>query len=309
MRLIYDGVDITSSINIMSAKLKDNASGKADSIEIIFSDAEKLWRQWSPQKGDKIELQEEGFSSGLMYIDEHGIDNGRYIIRALSAPLTAKTPKTRTWENVRFKKMAQDLAKDIGLILETYDIDNQIYDRLDQIDKTNLAFLEEYCKMEGYCLKITNGKAVIYDERKLEQVPPALTITSDLLIDDYEFFSISSGLYSSCLILYLSNSTNKLVKYQYTPIAAPIGPILRPKIRAASQGEAERFARSLLRSVNKFETQGHCYINLNTSIAAGNIVEVSGMGSFDGKYFIDNIMHIFTSGKSFIGIRKVLEGY
>ncbi|HHW03416.1 MAG TPA: hypothetical protein GXX35_11530 [Thermoanaerobacterales bacterium] len=308
MKLIYEGTDITADVNIISAKIKDNASGVADSLEIIFSDTEKLWRQWNPQKGDKIELQADGFSSGLMYVDEPGLSRGKFSIRALSTPLTAKTPRSKSWENVRFKKMAQDMAQGIGLAFETYDIADPLYDRLDQIDKANLEFLNERCILEGYCLKITDGKVVIYDERKLEQESPVLTITPDMLIGDYEFFSISSGLYSSCLILYLSN-TDRLIKYQFTPSNAPAGPILRPKIRASNQGEAERFAKGLLRAANKYETQGRGFIRLNTSIAAGNVVQVSGMGAFDGSYFLESVIHNLTGGKSFLNMRKVLEGY
>lgn len=308
MELIYNGIDITNKVDIMSASIFDRCGGNADSINLLFSDSQKLWRKWNPLKGDLIIVSHGNFSSGVMYVDETEALKGRYGINALSTPLKAKSNKSYSWENIRFKGIAKQLVEEIGLSLETYDIEDYLYDKLDMIDKTNLGFLNTRCILEGYSLKITNGKAIIYDEKSLEKYNAVKDITEDLIIGDYSLGTVSSGLYSACEIEYFSNN-NKLIKYRFSPKNPPIGPILKSNIRANSQGEAERYAKGILRNVNKNEITGRFNIGLDMNLAAGNTVNLKGFGSFDGKYFINIIRHDLLNGKSYLKVRKVLEEY
>ena len=69
MRLIYEGTDITKDVEINKAMIVDTSGGEADSLEIRFSDTQRLWSKWRPEKNHRIELNKQGFSSGEMYID------------------------------------------------------------------------------------------------------------------------------------------------------------------------------------------------------------------------------------------------
>lgn len=308
MQLIYNDIDITNDIDIISASTTDNCGGKADCIDLVFSDSQKLWRQWEPKKDDRIILTDKGFSSGLMFVDQLGIKKGKFNLNAISTPLKSKSNNSKSWENIRFKEMAKQLVEEIGLQIETYGIGDYLYDRLDMINKTNLEFLNERCVLEGYSLKITNGKAIIYDEKLLEQCAAVKDITEDLFIGDYNFDIISSGLYASCEIEHFSNE-DKLIKYKFAPENAPIGPVFKIDMRATNQGEADRYTEGILRKLNKNEVVGNFYLNLDTSLAAGNTVNLKNIGMFSGKYFIKSIKHMHTAGKSYLKVRKVLEGY
>ncbi|KNF08559.1 hypothetical protein CLPU_6c00450 [Gottschalkia purinilytica] len=306
MQLIYKDTDITNEVDIIIANLVDNAGGKADSVEILLGDSKKYWRQWNPQKNDEIIIRKDGFDSGVMFIDELYIENSKFRINALSTPLDAKTKKTRSWENIRFKKLAYDIARDIGFTLETYGVEDWLYDRVDQVEKVNLEFLNERCILEGYCLKVTDEKLVIYDERKLENMSPALTITENILIGPYNFKTVNNKTYSSCLIRHLKE--HEVIEYRYDDLNI-YGPTLKPNIRVSNLGEAERYSKNLLRNANKKEFQGRFYIKLDTSVSAGSIVEIKDMGSFNGNYIIDSITYYLTQGKSLLNVRKILEEY
>jgi uncharacterized protein len=307
LKLIYENVDITNDVEIINAAVSDNAGGVSDSLDIIFFDKEKLWRSWNPQKGDEIILEHEDFSSGIMYVDETGISKGLFSLRALSQPLKAKTPKTKVWENTKFISFATDMAESVGLKLETYGIIDWTYERVEQIEETSLAALNMRCKLEGYSLKISNGKAIIFDENTFEAVNPVTEITEEDFLGDYSFKRISSGLYSSCLINV--RQSDGVTVFEYKPSISVIGPVLRPKVRATNIGEAERFAKNLLRNENKFEYIGSCGIKLNTTLAAGNTISAPDIQPYNGTYFLEKVIHNLTAEKTYLKMRKRVEGY
>ncbi|MCR4436157.1 MAG: hypothetical protein QHH06_10290 [Clostridiales bacterium] len=308
MQLLYAGTDITDSVRILKADIHDTAGGEADSVDVLLSDTDKLWRAWAPVKGDVLEVKQAGFTSGAMFIYFIQGFRGKFVLKAKSIPLEAKTPRTRTWENIRFIGFVGDIARNYGFEFDTYNIDNWLYDRLDQVEIPDLQFLAQRCNMEGYCLKVNNRKIIVYKESALEARPPVLSLSLNNLIGDYGFYTISEGLFSSCLVRYLDNH-GSLVNYQYTPANAPAGPVLKANIRAASQSEAQRYAQGLLRGKNKWETWGDIAIKLNTSIAAGNTLDMTGLQMFSGKYFVHSCTHQFLNDKTVLRIRKILEGY
>lgn len=308
MQFIYSGKNITNDVKIMQADIRDTAGGEADSIEICLSDAENLWREWSPSKGDVMELKQAGFSSGVMYVDYLQDIPGKFILKGRSTPPGAKIERMKTWENVRFMQPVNDIAQTYGFSVSTHSITDWLYDRLDQMDTTDFQFLASRCMLEGYCLKITNKKLTIYDEKILEKAASILTLYEQDLIGEYNLQSCSEGLFSWCLIRYVDTS-NALITYQFNPAGAPKGPGLKPEIRAASLAEAQRYAAGLLRYKNKWETYGDITIYLNMDLAAGNTLTLIGMGWFSGKYFIHHCVHKLLAGQTRLRIRKVLEGY
>lgn len=309
MQLFYNNIDITKDVKIIKASISDNCGGIADSISLLLSDTDKLWRQWGPQKNDRLVLNSDRFTSGLMYIDEMFLLRGKFSIKAISTPLEAKTRRTRAWENISFKKLAADLAEEIGLSVEFYSITDWIYDRLEQLEKTNLEFLNERCILEGYNIKATNGKIIIYEESQLESANSVYSFDESSFIGEYSFECISSGLYSASEIKYFAAS-NEILTYKYTNNNVPVGPVLRLKnLRVSSIGEAERYARNLLKYHNKNEVQASFTTVLNNSIAASNTIQINGIGSFSGKYFVEAIRQDIAGNKSHIKARKSLEGY
>lgn len=309
MKIIYNDINITNDVKINRASITDNCGGRADKIQCIFSDINKNWRNWSPKKGDTLVLVNDKFSSGKMFIDELYISRGIYKINAISTPLNSKIAKSRVWESITFKSLVNDLANEVGLTVETYYINDWIYERIDQMDETNLEFLNRICILEGYNLKITDGKVVIYDERTLESSTEVLKVTEKDILGDYDFKVISSGLYSSSSLEYLTHK-NEFIRYSFTPTNPILGPILKLKnIKVSSYAEAERFTKNLLRYNNKYETSGSFAIKANSEIGAGNVIKIEDLGSFNGKYFIDKVIYNTTNNQSNLQVRKVLEGY
>lgn len=304
MQLIYEGKDITSAVEIHKTDVTDNAGGVADSLEVGFDDPKNLWSQWKPKKNDTVEIIQDGFSSGVMYVDELEQGRGIYTIRALSIPQEAKTENTKAWEQVRFLELATEISSKYGFQLQTYGIQNYLYERLDQSERADFEYLSWRCMLEGYALKLTGEKAVIYDERYMEGLAPVKTIYGDQFDGSYRFKIKSTDIFRSCRITFGS------IQYEFQPANGPAGPVLKiNELYVSSQGEAERYAKSLLRYKNKFEYAGYFTIELDTSIAAANNIQVQGVGYADGKYFCEQVIHRLVDKKSFFKVRKPLEGY
>lgn len=303
MQILYEGRDITNAVEVKEANITDNAGGIADSIEIWFDDPQGFWSQWKPEKNHKVQVKEAGFDSGLMYVDELEQKRGFFIIRALSIPQEAKTDNTKAWENIRFMELATEIAGKYGFTLQTYGTQNYLYERVDQYEQADFEFLAWRCLLEGYALKTTDGKAVIYDERYMESQAAVKTVFLEQFDGDYSFRTKSTGIFGACKVSYGD------IGYEYKA-AKSSGPILKfTDIYVSNQGEAERFSKNLLRAKNKFEYIGYCTIKLDHEIAAGNTIQIQGVGLADGKYFCDQIVHRLVGQKTFLRLRRPVEGY
>ncbi|WP_157833806.1 phage late control D family protein [Ruminiclostridium josui] len=308
MNIIYEGVDITDSIEVSKADIIDNAGGIADSIDLRFADTEGLWSKWKPLKGHKINVLEGGFSSGTMFTDYISQSRGSIRLKGLSIPLEAKTTKTKAWESIRLLGMAKEIAGRYGFVLETYGgVNDYLYERIDQINQADFEFLSYRCMLEGYVLKIWDGKVIIYDEQTYERKEPVKEIILEQLDGDYEFKTVSSGLFSSCSIT--SVTVSETITKEFKPSTAPVGPILKQKMFVSNLAEAERYCRGLLRYSNKTENIGRIKLELDPELAAGSCVDISGIGLADGKYFIDWAVHSLKEKKTILSLRKPLEGY
>lgn len=304
MQIIYEGKDIAAAVDVQKADITDNAGGMPDSVELVFNDTAGLWSKWKPQKNHRVAVKEKGFSSGLMFIDELEQERGLFTVRALSIPQEAKTENTKAWENVRFMEFAGEMARKYGLELQAFGVQNHLYPRVDQFEQPDLAFLSYRCMMEGYALKITDGTAVIYDERHIESQASARKIYADQVDGTVRFKDKSTGIFNSCRVTYGS------MGYEFKPAQAPPGPVLKIcDAYLSSPAEAERYSRGLLRQKNKHEKSGALTIRLDTGIAAGNIVEVHRVGMFDGRYFVEQAVHRLKEGRTSLKLRKPLEGY
>jgi hypothetical protein len=304
MQLIYEDKDIAPYVDIRKADIIDNAGGIADSIELHFNDPDGLWSKWKPAKDRKVKIIEEGLSSGDMYIDELEQERGLFIIKALSIKQEAKTDRIRGWDNISFIDFAKDIADKYGYGLKTYNVKNHNYLRVNQFETADFEFLAYRCMLEGYMLKITDNNVVIYDERYMESLAPIKRIDLSDIDGRYRFKLKSTGIYGSCEMNYGE------IKKKFVPSGVN-GPTLKIRnMYLSSIGEAERYTRGLLRSTNKFEQAGFCTIAYEPGIAAGNTIDIFGIGALDNKYFCDQVIHRLKERKTTLSkLHKPLEGY
>lgn len=302
MNILYNGVDIAASVQPTVLQITDNAGGKPDSLTIVFSDTENRWSQWKPAKNDTLQVKQDGFDTGIMYIDELKQQAGVFELKALSIPQTCKTAHSQGWENVRLLEVVTQIATRYGFTVQTYGVTNHLYTRVDQLEDADIAFLAYRCMLEGYAVKVTGKSLVIYAEATEEQKVAKSTIHRSDMQGAFEFRNKSMDIYSKCIV------RSQTLQGEFTDVGIA-GPTLKQNIYMTNQAEANRWAKGILRSYNKYMVTGSFTVDLNPKLAAGTCIGVADTGMFDGKYFIDRLTHDLIHNRTKLRVRKPLEGY
>ena len=301
MHLYFEGADITASVGISSASIIDGAGGQLDSVEVAFADTQGDWSRWQPQPDQIIRLTEEGFDSGDCFVDQIEQARGLYILRGLSAPSGAKEPRSRSWERPTLMQLAGDAAAGLGFALAPYGIDNPTYDWVDQDGEPDLSFLAGRCALEGIAVKVNSRKLILYGEAAFEARAPVRRIRPEDLFGAPLYRSARQGTYAGCAVSYHGISGSWI-------IPGRTGETLLRRVYVTSAGEAQRFARGLLRRANRMQDVMQAVIRLDPALAGGSMVSVSGFGTADGLYMVDEAEHRLTDRLTSLRLRRRLEG-
>nr|WP_241735095.1 contractile injection system protein, VgrG/Pvc8 family [Paenibacillus alvei] len=282
---------------------------------------------WAPQEGDTIEVAIETtdqlatgvvkkFKLGKFYVDELEVTGPPSLvtIRATSHPAAAEikqTKRTKVWEKVTLKRIAEDVARRGGLKLK-YDVGfNPTYDRIDQTEQTDTAFLYQQAAREGVGIKVANGMIVLFDEATYEKKPPLLEI--DLYggkVADYSFrWSSSNTRYVACQIAYTTPKKKKTISATYRAPGAPkTGPILKLNQQVDSEAEGLRIARNSLRDTNKEAGRARLTLVGDPRLMTATTIKIINAGQFSGIYIIESAAHQISSSAytTSVEIRKVL---
>jgi len=327
-KIDYNGRDVSDTV-IDFAYTDDY--DKTDNISIRFSDREGRWlNEWFPETGDTFTAEIEIFDwsspgdNRTRFLGEFEIDNPEhtdtFAVSGVSVPITSNVRserKNRAWVDVSLSEIAEDITGNAGLRL-VYDTDiDPFYDNADQNDKSDLAFLEELCKSDGLCLKITRGQLIIYEESKYEAEPAVITIRkgSANIKGHPRFNRVAKDIYRACEIKYFCPKINDTyIGYFEDPNASDVGHTLKLRENYNSEYDdisLDRKARARLREKNKYEWT--CDIELTGDIIyfTGINVQLEGWGRFDGKYHIYNSSHNINNGGYDVSLRlrRCLEGY
>ena len=304
MNIYYNGVDIYGDISLNYCVHEMFAEKQADGVVLRFNDPNGVWSEWEPAEGDEIQVKEGYADTGIMYVHRMTPENGFFTVRALSIPLSAKNKNSNSWEGVRLLQLGEQIADEHGLAFDSYGVTDQVYPYIAQDNETDLAFYSHLAMLEGCQMIVYDGRLILYDEAELEAVPP----TGELEVGEngvFAYYDNRSRCYGSCEVASggVSGSFDAPEGYNNT---------LRPDgIRATSDGEAERFARGLLRNANKYAHTGRFTKALQTEFAAASLFDLATpkASMWDGPVFVYKVRHDYVRNASTIYFRKLLEDY
>ena len=303
LTLKYKGVDITSNVSIQHCVHDMYAEEHGDTVVIKFSNSEKLWDKWKPKAGDELEVESGNAKTGKMYVKSTEPMTGYYTIRASSLPASTEVEESESWEKITKLQLAKDFANKHGMTLRTYGVTDRRFEFLRQSSQKDMEFFENLCVLEGDAFLIYDGDMILYNEEKMEQKTPTGTI---VVAGNNKFHYEEQMLYSGCKIKNGSKSCTYLQDTSYGYVAEKTVPIY-----IGSEAEAERYAKGMLRYLNKKKKAGYFYSSpIAQEFAAGSIVRLKNdaAGSYDGTGFIYHIRHDYTNGKSKIFFRVPMEG-
>lgn len=238
-------------------------------------------------------------------------------LKATSLPYssTVRTEKkTKAWENIKLSAIAAEIAGKNGMkvmFLSSYD---PKYTRREQVQTSDIVFLQRLCKDAGISLKVSANIIVLFDEADYEKKQTVRNIergAADVI--SYRFgTSTNDTKYAKCHVTYTDPKTKQTIEYTYTPRNADKdGQVLEINEKVQNREEARQLAMKRLRQKNKAEFSAEFSLVGDASLVAGVTVQVIGWGMFDGKYIVESATHNVTaSGYTLqIKLRRVLEDY
>ena len=237
-------------------------------------------------------------------------------LKGTSIPYTSTMrtcKKSKAWENTTLKVIAGQLASESGLKLMYLADKDPKYKRKEQVQTSDIAFLQKLCKAAGLALKVTTLAVVIYDAEEYDSKPPIKTIKYGS--GDYISYKLGTSLhdtaYTSCHVSYTDPDTKKTIESTYTADSKEgTGQVLEVNEKVTSVAEAQELEKKRLREKNTQQFTASFTMIGDVQLVAGATVRLKGFQEFDRKYKITKATHKLTGGyTTAIELKQVLEGY
>ncbi len=301
VEIVYEGKNITTPINeyMESYAYEDIASGESDRISISLHDTGKQWMDaWMPSKGDRMDATlvlhnwDADGTREKLYCGEFEVDDMSFSGRPLKCelgavsiprdePFNAQT-KTKTWEGITVRQIAQEIAGRAGISLY-YEADDIPVEIIEQNEQTDCKFLYSVCGDYGLAMKVYANKIIIFDEEIYEGRESVRTVDeTDMLKWNYN--STMAGTYTGAVIRFTDPNDEE----EYNVTVGGGNRILEINENTDSIADAERKAVAKLNSENKKAITMKITIKTDIRILAGTCINITGLGGkINGKYYVD----------------------
>lgn len=239
-------------------------------------------------------------------------------IRATSLPYCSpirQTKRSQAWESYRLSGIGREIAERSGMTLMFECSHDPYFERLEQIDTTDIAFFSALCHDAGASLKVTNNIIVAFDQAEYERKDACFCIRRN--DGSYTKCKLSVGAantaYTSCRVRYFPPSGKLIEGIAYIAeydkdskdnkqleVTAKVGSVVEAKNLAAMRlRRANRYSRTV-----SFTTPG------NPDWLSGVTFEIDDFGLWSGKYIISKAKHTVNSRgyTTQIDARRVQEG-
>lgn len=302
-QIFYEGKDISADVEISGLVSTDSCGENADAIDAVFSNNENQWSAWKPKKQDSLGVVFDGYRSGTMWIDRIRQERASVSLGAVSIPPGGRTKRTQAWEKVTLITIASQIAARYGMTAKFLSAPSYVYARVDQIGRGDFGFLQDRAMLEGCSIKIQDKTLYLYSDSYMESLPAVKTIDASDFLEDPRFSATSQDTYSSCSVSWQSSGG-----FFADPEA--VGPeLIISDYPVSSSGEAQRFAKNILRSHNRKEFVGEISVALDAGVTAGNTINITGTGMSDGKYFVDTAKQSFAEEIARYTLHKCFTRY
>ena len=353
LQVTYNSKDISEALAqyLISASYTDNLSGQVDDVSLTLEDKAGLWQSdWMPVKGATLDITlctynwqglydgEFDTTLGTFEVDEIEMTSAPDVVNIKAVAISVgddstlrSTLRSKTWENISVRKVANDIAWENGMKLFWDCDDNPDIDKLEQNDESDLSVLQKVCDDAGFALKITTDTIIVFDEAKYEQADPVIEIyhpgtntiadvaeadgtpTPDRIFHStgYSFKTKIRDVYKKCHIKYTNDQDKSVIESTFTDPNKSNGATLEIHQQVTSQAEADRLAKKKLREKNRDECTGSYSLDGCQFLCAGETIEMIGFGVFSGRYIVTQAKHDI-SGSGYvtsIDVRRCLIGY
>lgn len=301
MELIYEGVDITKEVRIVSAVCRDASGGKSDSLELVLGDAEK-WYGWKPQQDDKILLRREGYSTGTMYLSAVQPEEGEFRILATAQPMAARRKANKSYEDMTLETIMGLCAAECGMRWRLYGIDGGIrYRYLLRTEESCAALLDRLAGLEGAVLKCWDGQLTMIGIAKQQAAAAVETIR----VTARQPGAVHTDRARARLRQLTVATPWVQVSARDTGGSGELSETQTPP--AADAATAGRWARGLLLCRNRQAEKLTVHSRFRAEWTAMLRADVTGGTTADGKWLMDEVEHDFVAGTSRVTLVRCIE--
>lgn len=237
-------------------------------------------------------------------------------LKSTSIPYTSTMrvqKKSRNWEKIGLKAIANQIAGEAGMKLLYESSEDPQYDKKEQVQQSDIRFLQDLCHAAGKALKVTKMTVVIFDKAEYDGKPAVKIITygSSDIISFKLGTKLTDAAYTSCHVSYTDSDKKQTIEYTYTPDSSVgTGQVLEINERVASTEDAKKLAMKRLREKNAQEYTASFKMVGDVQMVAGITIQLKGFQQFDKKYKVTSASHSLTGGYSTdIKLEQVVEGY
>lgn len=300
----YKGKEISDDVSIIKCYHDMYAEQRTDTLHIIFDDNEHVWDSWGVKTNDEIEVDYGAIKTGKMFVYSAKPSNGLFEIIATSVPASYNDKRNKAWQKVKLSAMCKEIAGNHGLDFAAYGVDDVLYEYLMQSNEGDFAFLNRRLPLEGCAFLVYDGKLVLYSEKYMESQSAGEEIELDE-DTDYLYDDKSGWMFGSCRIeqgryvgeYEVSNGSDKV----YIP---------KLDFSVSSKTDADRYAKNMLRFVNKNAYTGYFYSSIMTGYAPASMATITNerAPSWDGEIFLTHVRNDYAAGQSKIFFRRPIDG-
>lgn len=335
VQLTFGGLDVSKDISndLISLRYTDSEEDEADDLQITLEDRDSRWlNAWlddaliAQLNTDAKVARTKGLAitarihcnnwtkpnerltldCGRFSLDEITASGppARVTIKASALPDNTgirSTERSQSWEKYKLSGVGQEIARRAGMGFIFDSAYDPFFERKEQNDQTDIAFLKRLCNDSSYSLKISHGRIIIFDQAKYAQLRSVATITKgDGSYTRWDLRSSQSQVkYTRCIVRYMSPIARRVIEGEarskdYKEDGDNRSLIITNQ-PVHSITEARVLADKLLRSRNKFEKKGRFTLPGNPSLVASEGIDLAGWGAFNGRYIIKRTVHDVSS--------------
>lgn len=286
MRIIWNGTDITDYCEIAGCVHRDAAGGRNDSLDLTLGRA-SAWYRWAPEEGDEIEVTQDGYTTGKMYLTAVIPTEGKYRILAGSVKPSAVRKSWTGYQGQTFRALLEKAAAEIGMKAKVFGMDTDItipYCLRDGESAT--AFITRIGKMEGFRIKAYGGalRAVYLPWAEEQSAVSRIEISAKQRGVNYR--KRESAKYATMTVV-----TPWARATARDSAAGGTGQILVTTLPARDNVIAGRWARHLLKDHNRQAEELTIDQAFDARLSALARVDVDGGTDMDGKWIIEEAEH------------------
>ena len=331
VKIVIEGKDVTNDLEpyLTAVTFTDVLEGESNTAQISLHDRERLFiADWFPKRSDMasisfqrknwcVEGENDSLDLECWEIDEiekkvssSGNTSSIKLNSIANKSELRSIDKSRSWEKVKLSKIAKDLTEEAQLEL-FFDADDVDIERAEQKETSNLKFLHKLCKDNGLCLRVSNGKVIIFDAERYEAKDAVTTLTyGDGNIISFSGKATISKIYKSAHVKYQHGKQAEKIDYKFDDPDKSEGMTLEINKRVESPAEAEKLAKKELRKKNQDEIKVQLQVIGDFIYLAGQNIELADFGFYSGKYCIEKVTHSVGKGYTCsLELRRCLKGY